>query len=602
MRDSDCDGLSDADEYTLTYGGGAKTDPCLADTDGDGIGDGVEVGRTSSPSGSCAGFVGDADPQSHTNPTTKDTDGDGLEDGVEDVNHDGLRQPTETDPSRRDTDCDGWSDKEELDGVPGCKTDPTKLDTDGDGLSDGVEGGLVPPGADPSFCQYTQANFDADTATKTNPCLADTDGDGIADGAEDTNHNGKFDPGELNPLDPADGAGPAQQACSTANLKPIVLHSSGASDVQVALVPAFAELTALADSNGERGYIFYDAASKVAGLAISKGAAGNDASAEEAFGRSKIGTTGTVSSPLVQTYTTWDGFAGARGLYDLDGTTDLKTRVNDIAKAYLGGAVTGTLTGRGRRGRALQGAGHLRAPQRDPRRRRHRPGAGRGLHRSDDLPHRRRGRRHCPGPVRRRHQHPVRGLRRLGEPEGRLRVGGGRQRLHGQLADGGGQRRQPLRGAGSNTAGLDWRAGAVTTGYYPSAYAGSIHDFTNNVATMTGWFSASGFGTNGNATECGMAGARAFFDRAGVAGSGISAVRPDAHGAPHLPDRHRGAVGRHGADLPGLPQHQAAGPRRHQPRHHLPRRPVAAVTPPRSRPWASTTRPSARRTGCWATS
>ena len=45
--DSDCDGLSDADEFGTVYPGGARTDPNNRDSDGDGISDGVEAGRTS---------------------------------------------------------------------------------------------------------------------------------------------------------------------------------------------------------------------------------------------------------------------------------------------------------------------------------------------------------------------------------------------------------------------------------------------------------------------------------------------------------------------------------------------------------------------------
>ncbi|HYX93276.1 MAG TPA: VWA domain-containing protein, partial [Myxococcaceae bacterium] len=47
-RDTDCDGLTDAEEISNIYPGGKKTDPNIADTDGDGIPDGRELGRTSS--------------------------------------------------------------------------------------------------------------------------------------------------------------------------------------------------------------------------------------------------------------------------------------------------------------------------------------------------------------------------------------------------------------------------------------------------------------------------------------------------------------------------------------------------------------------------
>ena len=40
---------------------------------------------------------------------------------------------------------------------------------------------------------------DLDPKTKTNPLKLDSDGDGINDGLEDSNHNGRVDPGETNP-------------------------------------------------------------------------------------------------------------------------------------------------------------------------------------------------------------------------------------------------------------------------------------------------------------------------------------------------------------------------------------------------------------------
>ncbi|MBZ4331842.1 Ig-like domain-containing protein [Corallococcus sp. AS-1-12] len=150
--DADNDGLTDAEE--AQHG----TDPRNADTDGDGLSDGVEVrsGRT--------------------DPLDDDSDDDGLLDGNEDANHDGITQDTET--------------------------DPTLADSDGDGLTDGLELGLTEPqgtGTDP-------ARFvaDADPATTTDPLKVDTDNGGVWDGFEDKNHNGKVDPGETNPLNAAD--------------------------------------------------------------------------------------------------------------------------------------------------------------------------------------------------------------------------------------------------------------------------------------------------------------------------------------------------------------------------------------------------------------
>ncbi len=178
IKDSDCDGLTDAEEFATTYAGGLKTDPANWDTDGDGILDGVELGRTSSVDPSC-NFAGDQDPSTTTQPTVADTDGDGLSDGEEDANKNGRVDPGETDPSNPDTDGDGLSDGDERN-VHG--TDPVQRDTDADGISDGVEV----------------------TLTGTDPRNPDSDGDTCLDGHEDLNQNGVVDPGETDPNDASD--------------------------------------------------------------------------------------------------------------------------------------------------------------------------------------------------------------------------------------------------------------------------------------------------------------------------------------------------------------------------------------------------------------
>ncbi|MCK5827061.1 Ig-like domain repeat protein, partial [Candidatus Bipolaricaulota bacterium] len=88
--DTDDDGLTDYEEV-MTY----HTDPNLDDTDGDGVGDAVEVGK--------AGYDGD-NGATTTDPLDNDTDDDGLTDGTEDLNGNGMQDPSETDPNDFDTD------------------------------------------------------------------------------------------------------------------------------------------------------------------------------------------------------------------------------------------------------------------------------------------------------------------------------------------------------------------------------------------------------------------------------------------------------------------------------------------------------------------
>ncbi len=137
--DADRDGLPDALELAL----GAH--PLLADTDGDGLGDGDEAAR----------FTG------VLKLDDKDTDGDGRPDGADDEDGDRLTNAEEvaarTDPLSPDTDRDTLDDGEER----RLRTSPTDKDTDGDGLLDGAE---------------VRAGLD--------PLAKDSDGDGTDDAAE----------------------------------------------------------------------------------------------------------------------------------------------------------------------------------------------------------------------------------------------------------------------------------------------------------------------------------------------------------------------------------------------------------------------------------
>jgi hypothetical protein len=93
------------------------------DTDGDGLGDWVELNTTG------------------TDPKKADTDGDGMSDAAEDADGDGLSNVVEvyttgTDPKKADMDMDGLSDGLE---VNTYGSDPQSIDTDGDGYSDSFE-------------------------------------------------------------------------------------------------------------------------------------------------------------------------------------------------------------------------------------------------------------------------------------------------------------------------------------------------------------------------------------------------------------------------------------------------------------------------------
>ena len=178
--DSDGDGLADGLEVN-TYG----TEPTEADTDGDGIADGPEVNQyQTDPTLADTdedGLTDDLEVNTHgTNPNKADTDDDGLDDAAE-VNTYG------TNPNKADTDEDGLGDAAE---VNTHETNPNKADTDEDGLEDGPEANVY--GTDPAKSDTDGDGLD-DAAEinryQTDPDDADTDGDGLDDGAEVNTHS-----------------------------------------------------------------------------------------------------------------------------------------------------------------------------------------------------------------------------------------------------------------------------------------------------------------------------------------------------------------------------------------------------------------------------
>ncbi|GGC05855.1 VWA domain-containing protein [Cellulomonas carbonis] len=134
-KDTDSDGVPDCIEIQGALSGSGHrytSDPAVADTDGDGLTDGEEIGSRID-----ADFFGTWIPGNPTtaptyavfsDPDSADTDGDGLTDAVE--------ADLETSPFSTDSDGDGERDGVEVE-VLG--TSPILYDTDGDSFSDGYE-------------------------------------------------------------------------------------------------------------------------------------------------------------------------------------------------------------------------------------------------------------------------------------------------------------------------------------------------------------------------------------------------------------------------------------------------------------------------------
>ena len=167
LPDSDNDGLPDDFENAVSTSGFALADtsfylnPNSADTDGDGLGDKLEI-------------------ELNTQPNNADSDGDGLTDYEEHFTY-------LTDPLLVDTDRDNLTDYQE---VIIYGTSPFVIDTDGDALYDWYEINTV------YDVTYTKGTYGAVNSVtiggmtyddRTDPLNPDTDGDGLLDGAEGPN-------------------------------------------------------------------------------------------------------------------------------------------------------------------------------------------------------------------------------------------------------------------------------------------------------------------------------------------------------------------------------------------------------------------------------
>ncbi|WP_395808298.1 adventurous gliding motility lipoprotein CglD [Archangium minus] len=353
-KDTDCDGLSDKVEFETDRGSGKHTDPGLADTDGDGLQDGLELGIDQPVTGTHCTLPKDADTALKTNPVNADTDGDGLWDGVEDANKNGKVEGTETHPLLKDTDCDGLVDGPNSGSVKGedqnangsreaSETDPRQADTDGDGIVDGVERGVT---THPDAAKCTHFLPDMDPGTTTDATQPDTDGDGVSDGVEDSNQNGRVDPGELDPNNGGDVTGPVAQVCTADNLRPVTFRSESGPDIKLALPPTFTEVTQIKSGAEVKGLVGYDSTSKIAFLAFrtTPPAGAMDPLGDEEALRPAIASKGALSNRTAQLFKTWEGFDAVQAFYDQDGTTtDLKRRTDQLVDALVPGS-TGRLS------------------------------------------------------------------------------------------------------------------------------------------------------------------------------------------------------------------------------------------------------------------
>ena len=211
--DDDDDGILSSEEILL------GTNFLLADSDGDGISDSIEIGELiekpldSDNDGIIDALDSDNNDQDHdglsdqqeallnTNPTNADTDGDGINDFIEvgkklksplDSDLDGIIDALDTN-NDSDSDNDGLTDvREKIYG-----SNPSQSDSDNDGIDDKLEVGNDlnnPLDTDnDGILNINDPDDDNDGLSTryesqigTNPISADSDGDGINDYKEQT--------------------------------------------------------------------------------------------------------------------------------------------------------------------------------------------------------------------------------------------------------------------------------------------------------------------------------------------------------------------------------------------------------------------------------
>ncbi len=255
--DCDLDGLLNVEETQL------GTDPCQADSDGDGIPDKIEVEAPKI----CVG-----DPESET--------------------------PRPIEGCEKDSDCS----KGKCVGY-----DPTDADQDKDGVKDGEEdrdkngligdcAALCPQGdecGDGQTCQAGTCTPLIDVrciGTETDPRLADTDGDGRADKDEGSNI-----------------------VCNTAALITPTLDTEKGGDWTLALNPAFGATRRVTIANGqptEAAITFDDSAAVIAGFVLAKAGTSDPIKQDEADEQAMAGIANLTIAAVFnrQPFTTYDSF------------------------------------------------------------------------------------------------------------------------------------------------------------------------------------------------------------------------------------------------------------------------------------------------------
>jgi hypothetical protein len=132
-------------------------------------------------------------------------------------------------------------------------------------------------------------------------------------------------------------------ACAFSNRRVLKLLTGSPPVLQLAVLDTGPQTAKTAE-----GASFWDSASAVGAVALNLPTRGDAGiTDEEQQLRSALGT---VGNPLVQTFTTWDGYAAVHSVFDLDATEDLEAELSALSQALGGGGQTGLAGPAGRTG------------------------------------------------------------------------------------------------------------------------------------------------------------------------------------------------------------------------------------------------------------
>jgi hypothetical protein len=311
-------------------------------------------------------------------------------------------------------------------------------------------------------------------------------------------------------------------ACAFSNRRDVAVVATAEPLLKLGLLDSPPETTTF----GDAGIGTYDGPSNTGGFAVSIPTGFTDVTLEEQRVRALFGVT---NSPLVQTFTTWDGYSAARSTFVLPDTRSLKDELDALATALTGlpsGLTANPVNGpfKAEMSVVLHGQDETAVVLALASTAGYSDAVG---FRLDDLAGGSALAMSTDAPVDNCETFTVDGDHR--PVDFMWVVDDSCSMLSSQVAVAavGAAARKRI-----EASPVDFRSAGVSTGWFAPAYMGSFRDWTSNLAVMLSWFAASGpesFGTHGSGMEEGFAGLKTFIESATDGGR-----LPDGGTAPGL--------------------------------------------------------------------